>query len=197
MDRRTTRQCLAASLSLVILLPAWSIAQDRSNYALFLQVSRAVLHRGCAAISDRAGNAGSNPVDFTALYVANDAQNVYFLVEFAGNASANVSSFIHIDTDRNQMTGCDVFIPHLNGSELLISLLSPELGGAFVGNHTGCSAGSDDFPNRGGIRTATIGRYIAVSVPLSTFREVTPDIQGFLFWFDGGGNFGPAGHTLL
>ena len=198
MTRRRLPRCLVASLAVLLLAPALGRGQDRRDLNLFLQVGRAVLQRGCAAISDPAGNAGSNPVDFTALYVGNDAQNVYFLVEFAGPASANVSSYIYLDTDRNQITGCDLGIPHLNGAELAIGLLPAHLGGGgpFVGDQRDCSSGSDDFPDRGGIRTATVGRHIAVSVPLSTLQLVTPDTQGFLFWFDGGGNFGPAGHTL-
>lgn len=43
-------------------------------------------------ITDPAGNAEGNPVDFTKLFIGNDASNVYFLVEFANDASNNVSS---------------------------------------------------------------------------------------------------------
>ncbi|HMF07688.1 MAG TPA: hypothetical protein VKJ00_01055 [Thermoanaerobaculia bacterium] len=65
-----------------------------------------------------------------------------------------------------------------------------------VVNLTSCSARSDDFPNRGGIRTATHGHFIAAVVPIATLQVLTPATNGFLVWFDGGGDFGPAGYTF-
>jgi hypothetical protein len=185
------------SLAAVVFLfsAVFSPAQDRrQGLDLFGQVLRHV--KVCPLISDPRGNAGSNPVDFRNLFVGNDTQNVYFLVEFAGDASKNVLSMIHLDTDMDQTTGCNVSIPRLNGSEYGIFLQSPTSGGDFVGNLTSCSAGSDDFPNKGGIRTATHGHFIAVIVPIATLQVLTPATNGFLVWFDGGGNFGPAGYTL-
>jgi hypothetical protein len=166
------------------------LAEDRHRDAdTFSQVVRALHGRDCPVISDAAGNAGSNPLDFTRLFIGNDHQNVYFLVEVAGDASANNLSVIHLDTDMDQTTGCLLGIPRLNGSEYGVFLLPT---GSFVGNLTGCAAGSDDFPNGGGIRTATNGHFIAAIVPISTLQILTPGVQGFLVWFDGGGNFGPG-----
>jgi hypothetical protein len=178
--------------SAIFALSGFASAEDHTGGAVFSKVMRAIQGKDCPLIHDEAGNAGTNPVDFKNLWVANDATNVYFLVEFAGPASANVSSPIFLNTDLDQTTGCNLGIPRFNGVEYGVFLSPTAFGGDFVGNMTTCSSGSDDFPDRGGIKTATVGHFIAVLVPISTLQILTPGVNGFSVWFNGGGAFGPA-----
>jgi hypothetical protein len=179
----------------IVFLLAYSgtaLSQEHRGPDVFAQVMRSMHGLACPLISDPVGNAGGNPVDFKALYVSNDATNVYFLVEFAGDASRNTISPIWLDTDIDQTTGCQLGIPRFNGAEYDVFLAGPTFGGSFIGNQSLCSAGSDDFPNRGGIQTQTVGHFIAVIVPISTLQILTPAVNGFSVSFNGGGNFGPA-----
>jgi hypothetical protein len=154
------------------------------------------LREHCPLITDPAGNAGANPIDFTGLFVGNDQTNVYFVVEFAGPAANNVASDIQLNTDFDQNTGCNFFIPRLNGSEYGVFFYDPAISAPFVGNETGCAAGSDDFPDRGGVHMVMYQNFTVLSVPIATLQLLQPDLSGFLVWFDGGGNFGPAGYQI-
>jgi hypothetical protein len=161
-----------------------------------LKIGKMLRKQTCPLITDPAGNAGSNPVDFTQLYAGNDDTNVYFVVEFAGPASANVSSSINLNTDLDQNTGCVLGIPRLNGAEYGVFFYDPSISDPFVGNMATCSAGSDDFPDRGGVRMVIHENFIVLSVPIATLQILTPDVSRFLVDVNGGGNFGPAAYQI-
>jgi hypothetical protein len=161
-----------------------------------LKIGKELRRRSCPLITDPAGNAGGNPVDFTALFVGNDDTSVYFVVEFAGPASDNVSSVIRLNTDFDQATGCNLFIPKFNGGEYGVFFYDPSFSAPFVGNVTSCSSGSDDFPDRGGVQMVIHDNFTVLSVPIATLQILTPDVTGFLVDFEGGGNFGPAGYQF-
>ena len=161
-----------------------------------LKIGKEIRRHSCAVISDPAGNAGGNPLDFTELFVGNDDTNVYFVVEYAGPASQNVASDLQLNTDLDQNTGCIFGIPRLNGSEFGVFFYDPAISAPFVGNMTSCAAGSDDFPARGGVQMVIHENFIVLGVPISTLQILQPDVTGFLVWVDSGGNFGPAAYQI-
>lgn len=167
-----------------------SDARAQGSGNVFSETNRAIGGRACPVITDPAGNNAPGSVDLTKVYAANDSHNLYFLLEFANDFSSNNTlSALHLDTDLNQMTGCQ--IPGNNqflGAEAAV-FFQGNLGG-FLGNTgdsvDGCSAGSDDFPP-GTVRTASRGRFLAVAVSLEALRSLTPDMQGLFLRFEGGG----------
>ena len=161
-----------------------------------LKIGRHLRNHSCPVNTDPAGNAGANPVDFTRLFVGNDETNVYFVVEFAGPASQNVASDLQLNTDFDQNTGCNFGVPRLNGSEYGVFFYDPAISAPFVGNMSACAAGSDDFPDRGGVHMVIHENFTVLSVPIATLQILQPDLTGFLVWVDGGGNFGPAAYQI-
>jgi hypothetical protein len=161
-----------------------------------LKIGRSIRQHSCPVITDPAGNAAGNPVDFTRLFVGNDDANVYFVVEFAGPAADNVSSNLQLNTDYDQNTGCNFSIPRLNGSEYGVFFYDPAFSAPFVGNMTACAAGSDDFPDRGGVHMVIEENFTVLSVPIATLQILQPDVSGFFVWVNGGGAFGPAAYQL-
>lgn len=191
-----TRGPLRLAVLTALCLGLVSISAHAQTDKELLKIGKSIRKHSCPVITDPAGNAGANPVDFTALFVGNDEANVYFVVEFAGPASDNVSSVIHLNTDFDQNTGCNFSIPRLNGPEYGVFFYAPSFSDPFVGNMTACSAGSDDFPDRGGVHMVIHDNFTVLSVPIATLQILTPDVTGFLVDVEGGGNFGPAAYQI-
>jgi hypothetical protein len=145
----------------------------------------------CPLIEDPAGNSPGNPADFTRLFIDNDATDVYFRVDFAEPPTGTYIAGLYVNTDFDQVTGCNSGISRLNGSEYYVGFASPDLYEPFVGDVRDCLSGSDDFPDRGGAQGVFKGARVTVSVPIETLQILGPS-DGFFVWFDGGGNFGPA-----
>src|SRR5215471_11063197 len=164
--RRPLHLALLTAAGLGLLSISASALTDKE----LLRIGKDLRRQTCPLITDPAGNAGGNPVDFTALFVGNDETNVYFVVEFAGPASANVSSVIRLNTDFDQNTGCNLFIPKFNGGEYGIFFYDPAFSAPFVGNVTSCSSGSDDFQDRGGVQMVISDNFTVLSVPIATLQ---------------------------
>jgi hypothetical protein len=142
-------------------------------------------------IEDPAGNSPGNPADLTRLFIDNDATHVYFRIDFAEAPIGTFTSGLYLNTDLDQATGCNVGIPQLNGSEYYVGFSSLDFGDPFVGDVRDCMSGSDDFPDRGGAQIVFKGPRATISVPIETL-QILGQSEGFLVWYDGGGNFGPA-----
>lgn len=129
-----------------------SDARAQASGNVFSEVNRAVGGRACPVITDPAGNNAPPSADLTRVFASNDSRNLYFLLEFANDFSANNTlSVLYLDTDLNQTTGCQI---HGNNQ-----VLGAEAGvffqnnfGDFLGDVRDCSSGSDDFPP-GTVRT--------------------------------------------
>jgi hypothetical protein len=177
---------IAALFCLTIALPAF--AQLEAD--LHEKKSPAPKPR-CPLIEDPAGNAAGNPIDFVRLFIDNDATHVYFRVDFAEPPTEIFSAGIHLNTDMDQTTGCDLFEPRIGGPEYGVFFYSPSFADPFVGDVRDCMSGSDDFPDRGGAQIVFKGARATISVPIETL-QILGSSDGFLVSFDGGGNFGPA-----
>jgi hypothetical protein len=188
--RGSLRLAVLAGLGLALASTNARALTDRQ----LLKIARQIRHHSCAVIADPAGNSGG--LDFTKLFVGNDDTNVYFVVEYAGPASENVASDLQLNTDLDQATGCNFGIPRLNGSEFGVFFYDPSISAPFVGNMTACAAGSDDFPDRGGVQMVIHENFIVLAVPIATLQILQPDVTGFLVWVDSFGNFGPAAYQI-
>jgi hypothetical protein len=69
------------------------------------------------AVTDPVGD--GDPIDFGAIQIANDANNIYLHVHYntAVNPNAGPSTFLAFDTDNNVNTGFDIYGLHTVGSE--------------------------------------------------------------------------------
>src|SRR5262245_22051785 len=124
------------SFLISVLITADTFAQSSKD---LLKIGRQLRNHSCALIEDPAGNAGPNPIDFTRLFIGNDDTNVYFVAEFAEPPSGVYSAGLFVNTDFDQTTGCDVFIPRLNGAEYGVFFYDPSFSEPFVGNlQDGC-----------------------------------------------------------
>jgi hypothetical protein len=190
MTRTRRPGTIALAPFFCLTLAASALAQSEDE----LHAKKAPPKPRCPAIEDPAGNAGGNPVDFVRLLIDNDATRVYFRVEFAEAPTGSWIAGLYLNTDFDQVTGCNVGIPRLNGAEYYFGFSSPNLGDPWVGDVRDCMSGSDDFPDRGGALGSAKGSTVVLSVPIETL-QLLGQSNGFLVWFDGGGNFGPAAYT--
>ncbi len=148
----------------------------------------------CPLIEDPAGNAPGDPIDFTRLFIENDATYVYFRVDLAGAPTGTFGAGMHLNTDLDQTTGCDLFEARIRGPEYGVFFYSPSIADPFVADVRDCLGGSDDFPDRGGAEMVMKGSTVHLRVPIATLQILGPS-EGFLVSFDGGGgNYGPAAY---
>lgn len=117
------------SLLGLFLIAALALPEDDKKDEIFRQVERAVRHgHSCPVLADAEGNAPAGEPDLTRVWVANDAQNIYFLLEFAAPVASTPDFHfvsVKLNTDFDQTTGCNVGVPALSGHEYEILLGLP------------------------------------------------------------------------
>jgi hypothetical protein len=202
MKNRQVRGRIALfTLAALLALPGLALAEGHHDSDVFSQVMRAIEGKDCPLISDPAGNAGLNPMDFTALFVTNDNVNVYFLVQYAGDASKNELTVLYLNTDKNQATGCQLSIAESSGRDAGIFLVKKGSGPDQITRiDNGCNQVFVDPSTLTGFQTQTKGRYIAVILPISVLNDLTPppggNGPGFIIEVDAAGAVGPAFYRL-
>ena len=189
------------TLAALFALPGLALAEGHHDPDVFTQVTRAIEGRDCPLISDPKGNAGLNPMDFTALFVANDNVNVYFLVEYAGDASKNDLTVLYLNTDKNQATGCQLSIAESSGRDAGIFLVKKGTGPDRITKiDNACNQTFVDPSLLPGFQTQTKGHFIAVILPISILNDLTPppggNGLGFIIEVDAAGAVGPAFYRL-
>lgn len=109
--------------------------------------------------------------DFVRISAANDAINVYFLMEFAAAHTGGIA--VMLDTDLNTATGC-------SGAEYLMFVTASEPGGHLaLADFRDCGF-SNDFP--GAISSVPghfVSRFLEAAVGIQTLRTLTPGMTGF------------------
>ncbi len=125
-------------------------------------------------LEDPVGDGPFNPYgqyfqgeDFVNISVSNDRENLYFLLEFAGDYMGGIGLFL--DSDLNASTGCE-------GNEYIV-FVSPTAPGAnlALGDRRNCSY-KDDFP--GAIVSKAQGRFVEAVIKMDTLRIITPGMIG-------------------
>jgi Ca2+-binding RTX toxin-like protein len=128
-------------------------------------------------ISDPKGD--SSKADIIGIKVANNKDFVYLLTELATPFSSGEWISLHLDTDLNPMTGCQ--LGNWQGSEYGIGFNS-SIG--FIGPihiwNGGCGYGNDEFP--GVVVHVKAGNFIEASFPISVLEVVSPGLKAFNIW---------------
>lgn len=171
------------SLVGLFLLAAVALPGDDRKDEVFRQVERAVRHgHRCPVLEDAEGNAPAGAPDLTRVFIANDSENIYFLLEFA-DPVASTADFpfvsVKLNTDFDQTTGCNVGVPALGGHEYEIFFDHPGFHPAYIGDAQDCSSSPADFP--GALKASTRGRFAAAIVTRSIFQGF---LRGFLVRVD-------------
>ena len=118
-------------------------------------------------INDPHGDMEPAGLDFRRLYVTNDEEFLYLLVEFAGPPVD--SSFLLLNTDGNNYTGCAPGMGFEFG--VTSSPVSPPEN-SYIGDARDCSWGGDDFP--GALKYVVRGNFIEASIPLTVLNALGP-----------------------
>ncbi len=118
-------------------------------------------------INDLRGDMEPAGLDLRRVYVTNNEEFLYLLVEFAG-PPVN-SSFLLLNTDGNRYTGCAPGMGFEFG--ITFSPASPPEN-SYVGDARNCSWGGDDFP--GAMEFTVRGNFIEASIPLTVLNALGP-----------------------
>lgn len=123
-------------------------------------------------ITDPAGDDAPHP-DLTGVKATNDIDYLYLMFEYANDWDALGGVFAWLDTDLDSSTGCSL---DGIGAEYGFTFAPSSAGhGDFLGDARSCSY-SNDFPVMDRASTAS---FIEASIPLETFRIISPEFIGF------------------
>jgi hypothetical protein len=165
MKRLKQMLALSALLSATAIGATITIDGDKSDWA---EINPLV-------IDPQADNLLYPSEDLLAIRVTNDGENLYFLLEYAGNPPPH-TRWLLLDTDQDAATGCNVYAPGELGGEYMIDLYFDVLGDA-----RDCAIDLNDpndyFP--GTISRADGDGFVELAIPLATLKLLTPQTSGF------------------
>lgn len=117
-------------------------------------------------ITDARGDANPPGLDLLKVFMTNDAEFLYVLMEFAAPPSGY--SYLLLNTDGNPNTGCSPGV----GFEFGITFSPSRPQDSYIGDARDCGWDGADFP--GALKSAVRDNFIEAVVPLKVLRAFGP-----------------------